>query len=70
VLSQERGAITGEALIAAVGWSKERADAALLGLLKEGLAMVDDGAADGIRLYWFPCCSITTPAAQASPRPP
>lgn len=24
-------------------------------LLKDGLAMIDDGAPDGVRLYWFPC---------------
>ena len=37
------------------GWSPERADLALGKLLESGQAWVDDGAADGVRRYWFPC---------------
>jgi hypothetical protein len=26
-------------------------------MLREGLAMIDDGAPGGVRLYWFPALS-------------
>jgi ESCRT-II complex subunit VPS22 len=37
-----------------VGWSSQRCERVLAELLKEGLAMIDDGAPDKVRLYWFP----------------
>ncbi|GMH33069.1 hypothetical protein BSKO_00903 [Bryopsis sp. KO-2023] len=37
------------------GWIDTRIEESLQGLLNEGFAMIDDGASDGIRLYWFPC---------------
>jgi hypothetical protein len=56
-LAQDRGAgyITREEVVSRAGWTVPRADAALAGLLRDGLAMLDDGARDGLRRYWFPC---------------
>ena len=44
-------------LLSRAGWTDMRAEGALSSLLGEGLALVDDGAADGQRLFWFPCLS-------------
>uniref|UniRef100_A0A7S3QMV5 Vacuolar protein sorting-associated protein n=2 Tax=Dunaliella tertiolecta TaxID=3047 RepID=A0A7S3QMV5_DUNTE len=38
-------------------WTPVRVQEVLQGLLAEGLAMVDDLAPEGERLYWFPCLS-------------
>jgi hypothetical protein len=35
-------------------------------MLREGLAMIDDGAPDGVRLYWFPALSSQQQAAAGS----
>lgn len=35
-------------------------------MLREGLAMIDDGAPDGVRLYWFPALSSQQQAAVGS----
>eukprot|EP01024_Parvocaulis_polyphysoides_P007856 TRINITY_DN12314_c3_g1_i1.p1 TRINITY_DN12314_c3_g1~~TRINITY_DN12314_c3_g1_i1.p1 ORF type:complete len:245 (+),score=27.93 TRINITY_DN12314_c3_g1_i1:92-826(+) len=40
-------------------WEHTRIQSTLQDLLKEGLAMIDDGARDRIRLYWFPCVNQT-----------
>ena len=62
VLTRAEGSgwVTRSALLAPVaeggeGWSSERADACLQQLLAEGQALVDDGAPDGERRFWFPC---------------
>eukprot|EP01026_Neomeris_dumetosa_P036706 TRINITY_DN29660_c0_g1_i2.p1 TRINITY_DN29660_c0_g1~~TRINITY_DN29660_c0_g1_i2.p1 ORF type:complete len:283 (-),score=27.57 TRINITY_DN29660_c0_g1_i2:239-970(-) len=54
-LAQEKGFVSVQMVQTQVGWDVTRITDTLLDLLKEGLAMVDDGAEDGIRLYWFPC---------------
>lgn len=38
-------------------WPRERCDKVLAEMLREGLAMIDDGAPGGVRLYWFPALS-------------
>ncbi|PNW70123.1 hypothetical protein CHLRE_17g706650v5 [Chlamydomonas reinhardtii] len=55
--AQARGYTSVADLAAAAGWSAGRADDTLQALTREGLAWVDDGAPDGVRLYWFPCLS-------------
>eukprot|EP00210_Caulerpa_lentillifera_P001549 g1487.t1 len=37
------------------GWTELRIASTLRELLKDGLAMVDDGDPSGVRLFWFPC---------------
>lgn len=44
-------------LAARAVWGKERCDKVLSEMLREGLAMIDDGAPDRVRLYWFPALS-------------
>lgn len=56
-LAQEAGFIAQRQLIARSGWTANRAEAALQGLLREGLAWLDTGAPDNVPLYWFPCLS-------------
>lgn len=41
-------------LASRAGWASQRCERVLAELLKEGLAMIDDGAPDKVRLYWFP----------------
>ena len=36
-------------------WEEMRVHNTLEGLLQEGLALVDDQAPQGHRLFWFPC---------------
>jgi hypothetical protein len=36
------------------GWNRERAASTVDALLKECMALVDDGAPDGERRYWLP----------------
>ncbi|GFR48530.1 hypothetical protein Agub_g10425 [Astrephomene gubernaculifera] len=42
-------------VVAVTGWPASRAEGVLQALMREGIAWVDDGAPDGVRLYWFPC---------------
>ena len=51
---QGKGWLSEAELSASAGWDARRSGECLEGLLKEGLAMVDDGAPDGVRLWWFP----------------
>ncbi|KAF6261148.1 subunit of ESCRT-II complex [Scenedesmus sp. NREL 46B-D3] len=53
-LAQAAGYISAAELASRVGWSSQRSERVLAELLKEGMAMVDDGAPDKVRLYWFP----------------
>ncbi|MCO5588778.1 hypothetical protein L7F22_042737 [Adiantum nelumboides] len=53
-LAQVRGFVTVEEVERVLSWRHGRAIDSLEVLLKEGLAMVDDGDADGKRRYWFP----------------
>jgi ESCRT-II complex subunit VPS22 len=56
-LAQGKGYVSKQGVIETTGWREQRVDDLLTSLLKEGLAMVDEGAPDGVVLYWFPCCS-------------
>lgn len=42
-------------LVQGLGWGAPRADAALAALAADGVALVDDGAKDGVRRHFFPC---------------
>ncbi|KAH7291528.1 hypothetical protein KP509_29G020500 [Ceratopteris richardii] len=54
-IAQARGYVTIEDVENELNWPSGRAVDSLELLLKEGLAMVDDGHSDGKRRYWFPC---------------
>ncbi|KAL3639952.1 hypothetical protein CASFOL_014920 [Castilleja foliolosa] len=56
-LAQGQGFVTVDEVERRLSWSSGRATDALETLLEEGLAMIDDGAKDGRRRYWFPCAS-------------
>ncbi|DBB05855.1 TPA: hypothetical protein ACH3X3_009864 [Trebouxia sp. C0006] len=62
-LAQSKGYTSQEELMQSLRWSETRASETLLALLKEGLAMLDNGAADGKPLTWFPCLQYNTQAA-------
>ncbi|XP_028795227.1 vacuolar protein sorting-associated protein 22 homolog 1-like isoform X2 [Neltuma alba] len=52
-----QGFVTVEEVGRRLSWTPGRTIDALETLLKEGLAMIDDGHRDGKRRYWFPCVS-------------
>lgn len=54
-MAQDRGFVSAEEIENRYGWTKGRVMDALNTLLKEGLAMIDDGHSNGKRHYWFPC---------------
>ncbi|GIL76429.1 hypothetical protein Vretifemale_6023 [Volvox reticuliferus] len=54
-VAQGRGYTSVAEMCTAAGWPKSRAEDVLQALTREGIAWVDDGAPDGLRLYWFPC---------------
>eukprot|EP00252_Welwitschia_mirabilis_P007804 TRINITY_DN1951_c0_g1_i2.p1 TRINITY_DN1951_c0_g1~~TRINITY_DN1951_c0_g1_i2.p1 ORF type:complete len:220 (-),score=45.92 TRINITY_DN1951_c0_g1_i2:299-958(-) len=56
-LAQASGYVTMEEVQVSLSWSPGRTGDALDALLKEGLAMIDDGHPDGRRRFWFPCIS-------------
>jgi len=58
--TQSTGGVTMQEVQGGLGWDFTRAEQVLSGLLKEQMAMVDDGAPDGLRRYWFPCVSFPT----------
>ncbi|CAM6097855.1 unnamed protein product [Calypogeia fissa] len=57
-LAQAQGYVTVEDVQQSLSWTTGRVTDALEALLKEGLAMIDDGHPSGRRHYWFPCVSI------------
>jgi len=57
-LAQVKGYVTKSEVLKVPGWSNARTDAALEGMLKQGLAWVDDQAPGGERWHWFPCLSV------------
>ena len=59
-IAQLCGFVTVAEITARKGWLPGRATDALDALLKEGLVMIDDGDADGVRRYWFPCFDTLT----------
>jgi hypothetical protein len=65
---QDQGWLTQEQLQALASWAPARAEAALSGLLGEGLAWVDDGARDRVRRFWFPCVGMAAAASTVSVR--
>ncbi|KAF6170366.1 hypothetical protein GIB67_012376 [Kingdonia uniflora] len=58
-LAQAHGYVTVDEVERRLSWSSGRAIDTLETLLKEGLAMIDDGHSDGKRRYWFPCVSFS-----------
>uniref|UniRef100_A0A0D6R6V0 Vacuolar protein sorting-associated protein n=1 Tax=Araucaria cunninghamii TaxID=56994 RepID=A0A0D6R6V0_ARACU len=54
-MAQGRGYVMAEEVERRLCWSSGRVNDALATLLKEGLAMIDDGHPDGKRRFWFPC---------------
>ncbi|CAI5494315.1 unnamed protein product [Closterium sp. Naga37s-1] len=62
-LAQARGCVSIADILSATAWQHGRINDALDALLKEGIAMVDDGDPDGQRRYWFPCFDIAAPAS-------
>lgn len=61
-LAQARGYVLAEEVEKRFSWASGRAIDALETLLEEGLAMIDDGARDGKRRYWFPCVASISSA--------
>eukprot|EP00803_Ostreobium_quekettii_P010824 evm.model.scf_1067.3 EVM.evm.TU.scf_1067.3 scf_1067:30815-34712(-) len=57
-LAQDTGYLSKRELMEMAKWSDTRAEESLQGLLREGFAMIDDGAPSGVRLYWFPCVGV------------
>jgi hypothetical protein len=51
-------------LASRAGWSSQRCERVLAELLKEGMTMIDDGAPDKVRLYWFPALTPQQPQPQ------
>ncbi|XP_066385477.1 vacuolar protein sorting-associated protein 22 homolog 1-like [Miscanthus floridulus] len=67
-LAQAEGYVTVEQVEREFSWSTGRAIDALETLLKEGLAMIDDGHRDGKRRYWFPCVTVSSDTAAVEKR--
>ncbi|CAD6218449.1 unnamed protein product [Miscanthus lutarioriparius] len=59
-LAQAEGYVTVEQVEREFSWSTGRAIDALETLLKEGLAMIDDGHRDDKQRYWFPCVTVSS----------
>ena len=57
-LAQGTGFTSEDELMQKLRWSHTRATETLSNLLKEGLALLDEGSPDGKLLYWFPCLQI------------
>ncbi|KAG8057498.1 hypothetical protein GUJ93_ZPchr0002g26551 [Zizania palustris] len=64
-LAQAEGFVTVEQVEKKFLWSTGRAIDVLETLLKEGLAMIDDGHKDGKRRYWFPCVTLSSDSTGA-----
>lgn len=58
-LAQSVGYTSQAELMQKLRWTRVRASDTLTNLLKEGLAMLDEGAPDGKPLFWFPCLQST-----------
>uniref|UniRef100_A0A0E0BM10 KIB1-4 beta-propeller domain-containing protein n=1 Tax=Oryza glumipatula TaxID=40148 RepID=A0A0E0BM10_9ORYZ len=74
-LAHAEGFVTVEQVKRKFSWSTGRAIDVLETLLKEGLAMIDDGHRDGKRRYWFPCATLSSDSIGAdakgeAPAPP
>jgi ESCRT-II complex subunit VPS22 len=53
-LARETGCITLEQLASTPTWTRRRAELALESMIKDGTCLIDNGAPDGVRLFWFP----------------
>ena len=53
-LAKDSGYVTLEQLAAKPSWTHRRAELVLEAMIKDGTCLIDDGASDGIRLFWFP----------------
>ena len=62
-LAQSKGYTSKVELMQHLKWGETRASETLSALLKEGLAMVDEGAPDGKPLLWFPCLQYNSQIA-------
>ncbi len=64
------GVLTQQGAVEATGWTQRRVTDALEAMLKDGLAMLDTGDADGLTRFWFPSLLRTytapVPAADAA----
>ncbi|EFJ47536.1 hypothetical protein VOLCADRAFT_91949 [Volvox carteri f. nagariensis] len=54
-VAQGKGFTSVAEMCKTAGWPAGRAEDVLQALTGEGIAWVDDGAPDGVRLFWFPC---------------
>lgn len=57
-VAQGPGYVSRAEVMRTLGWDGLRVDSCLQLLLKQGMVMIDDGAPDGVRLYWFPCLGV------------
>jgi len=64
-LAQVHGYVTVQEVENELTWKAGRALDALENLMREGLAMVDDGHPDGKRRYWFPCVGSAATGTEA-----
>lgn len=64
-LAQGAGYTSKEEVMHRLKWDETRASENLSALLKEGLAMLDEGAPDGRPLFWFPCLQSSSQAVTA-----
>lgn len=64
--AQSAGYTSEEELMQKLRWNQTRASETLSNLLKEGLAMLDEGAPDGKPLFWFPCLQNSGQAATSA----
>ena len=53
-LARDSGYVTLEQLAAKPSWTHRRAEMVLEAMIKDGTCLIDDGASNGIRLFWFP----------------
>lgn len=54
----DKGYITEKEVNENLGWPSRRFHLVMDGLLKDQVAMIDDGAQDHLRQYWFPCLTL------------
>mmetsp|Transcript_30598 Transcript_30598/g.58962 ORF Transcript_30598/g.58962 Transcript_30598/m.58962 type:complete len:244 (+) Transcript_30598:174-905(+) len=58
--AQSTGYVTLPGVKTGLGWNEVRINHIIDSLMREQMAMIDDGAADGIPRYYFPCISHTS----------
>jgi len=60
------GWVTAKGAADEAGWEEGRAQDACEALLREGIALVDDGAPDGVRRFYFTCLQPAATAASTA----